>query len=97
MTELQVLRAPAQQPSPEPVSAPPALITEQEVALGTAAALGVQPNRVRWWTRAGLVVASAFRDTTVTASTPSRPKPRNVPRRYGFLEDALMAREMDRL
>ncbi|MCV7257765.1 hypothetical protein [Mycobacterium shimoidei] len=96
MTEPHLRSAPADQRTLEPVSAPPALITEQELALGTAAAQGVQPDKVRWWTSVKLGVAAAFRDISVAAKTTSQPK-RQFPRRYGFLEDALMAREMDRL
>lgn len=97
MTEPELLPATPQQSTRERVSAPAAVITEQEVAIGTAAALGVQPNRLRWWTRAKRGVGVALRSMSAAASVTSRPSPRNVPRRYGFLEDALMAREMYRL
>ena len=36
------------EPALEKESAPPILITEQEVAFGTAAALGTQPRTTRW-------------------------------------------------
>ena len=101
MTELQVLRAPA--PSQEPpqaletASAPPILITEHDVTLGSAAALGVQPKRIRWWNRVNLALSGALRPSSAFPTAKPRQKPRDVPRRYVFLEDALMAREMDRL
>lgn len=98
MTELQVLPAPAPAPQAfETVSAPPILITEQEVALGSAAALGVRPKQVPWWNRVNLAVSAAARPSSAVASAKPRQKPRDVPRHYDFLEDALMAREMDRL
>lgn len=70
----------------------PTLITEQEVVLGTAAALS--PPSTRWWTRAARVFAPA-RMLATTASD-SRPKPRHYPPRLDFLEDSRMAREMYR-
>jgi hypothetical protein len=45
------------EPALERVSAPPILITEQEVAFSTAAALGTQPRTSRWWIRAIRVIA----------------------------------------
>jgi|GEM_PF-1140230 len=98
MTEPHVIPAAALEVSGEPepalerVSARPILITEQEVAFGTAAALGVQLRTTRWWIRATRVIAAATRRMFLTLMADSR-----RPRRYGFLENALMAREMDRL
>ncbi|MGH3678090.1 MAG: hypothetical protein ACRDU5_20615 [Mycobacterium sp.] len=56
-------------------AAAPALITEQEVLFGTAAAVAV-PSAKR-----------------------NRPRDvrRHYPKRYSYLEDSLMSREMDRL
>ena len=59
------------------------LITEPEVAFGTAAALPVQPTRTRWWI---MTIAAVLR----------RMFPTTPPRRRYF-EDAVMAREMYRL
>lgn len=77
MTGLHVMPAPGVQPALKTVGPPPILITEQQVAISTAAALGVKAKPNRWWRRATRATDRA--------------------RRYGFLEDALLAREMDRL
>jgi hypothetical protein len=69
----------------------PTLITEQEVLLGTAVAL--RPPSIRWWTR----LALALRDMYAVTTTDQRPERRHYPRQYEFIEDARMAREMDRL
>ncbi|WP_375485462.1 hypothetical protein [uncultured Mycobacterium sp.] len=68
------------------------LITEQEVLLGTAAALA--PPSTRWWMRAARVFAAPAR-FAATASD-SRPKRRHYPPRLDFIEDSRMAREMYR-
>jgi hypothetical protein len=78
------------QPIPQPPPAPPSveasstgvLITEQEVLFGTAAV--VLPKREG--------ITRRF-----DVSRPSRPRRRDYPRRYQFLERSLMGREMDRL
>lgn len=69
----------------------PTLITEQEVLLGTAAAL--RPPSTRWWTRVTVTARSMF----VTTAADPRPQRRHYPPRYDFIEDARMAREMYRL
>lgn len=69
----------------------PALITEQQVRFSTAAALSA-PTRQR--TRNARVVAAMRR---MFASEAPRPERRHHARRYSFLENALMGREMDRL
>jgi hypothetical protein len=73
----------------------PTLITEQEVLFATAAA--VRPPTTRWWTRATDVLASTGRRMFVTIGAAARPPQRHYPRRYDFIEDARMAREMYRL
>ena len=86
-------------PIPRPISpAPPdeaasteVLITEQEVLFGTAAAVSAQREGLR-----RRFFASVKRAFAVSADA-SRPKRGDYPRRYAFLEGALMAREMDRL
>jgi hypothetical protein len=65
------------------------VITEAEVALGTAAATGVRRKDRRW-------VALLSR-IFVAAPKESRPKRRPYPRRYAYLERARMARETERL
>jgi hypothetical protein len=65
------------------------LITEAEVALGTAAATGVRRKDRRW-------VALLSR-IFVAAPKESRPKRRPYQPRMAYLEHARMAREMGRL
>jgi hypothetical protein len=65
------------------------LITEAEVALGTAAATGVRRKDIRW-------VALLSR-IFVRAPKRSRPKRRPYRPRMAYLEHSLMAREMERL
>lgn len=76
----------------ESVSQPPAIITEQEVAFSTAAALGLpreKPSRS---------VIGALRARLRHSSEDAPPAPRHYPpRRDEFLEGAAMAREMFRL
>lgn len=81
----------------EGVSAPPFLINEREFAFGTAAALGVQRKTPRLWFRATRVIPAALRRLFLTSTADSRRPQRYSPRRYTFLENAIMAREMDRL
>ncbi len=78
------------------VSPAPVLITEQEVALGTAVALRPRPSTRRRWIAAirGLLAAV---EHALVAPTEDRPPRRDHPKRYAFLENACMAREMDRL
>jgi hypothetical protein len=99
MAEPHVIPPPAPEPpgKPEPaietVSAPPILITEQEVAFSTAAARGVRPRTSHRWIRATSLVALTIRRMTAD----SHRAPRYDPQHYRFLEDARMAREMHRL
>jgi hypothetical protein len=80
------------------VSAPPILIPGQEVAFSAATALGLlQPKTSRWWLRATRVIAAAPRRLFLTSTADSLRPQRYSPRRYSFLENAIMAREMDRL
>jgi hypothetical protein len=76
----------------EPVTQPPVVITEQQVAFSTAAAvplLRTKPIR-----RVIAAVRAMFR----SSSEDERPARRHYPpRREAFLEDAAMAREMRRL
>lgn len=80
--------------SPAPSSEGTTLITEQQVLFATAAAVAlprVQPTR---WSVAVKAVSGAMSAMT----TPSRPPAaRYKARRYVYLENALMSREMDRL
>lgn len=65
------------------------LITEAQVALGTAAATGVRPKDRRW-------VAPLSR-IFVPAPKASRPKRHLYPPRMAYLDHPRMAREMERL
>jgi hypothetical protein len=87
------------EPMPQTPSAAPSveasstevLITTQEVVFGTAAAVGMPRENT-----GGRLVA-IMRRMFATSTDAPKPRPRNYPKRYGFLENALMAREMDRL
>ncbi len=67
------------------------LITTQEVLFGTAAAAGMRRPKIG--RRFLAVILRIF----VPSRDSSRPKPRDYPKRYTYIEDALMGREMDRL
>ncbi|HTQ22405.1 hypothetical protein [Mycobacterium sp.] len=72
---------------------PTTLITEQEVVFSTAVALS--PS-TRQQSRGARIVA-AVRSMFALSSEASGRERRYAPRRYGFLENSLMSREMDRL
>lgn len=78
--------------SPEPIvgNAAPALITEQQVLFGSAAAVAL-PAKTRRFGGLFESVRSAF------ARPEKRPARKHYPKRHAFLEGALMSREMDRL
>lgn len=69
----------------------PTLITEQEVLFATAATL--RPPSPRWWAR----LAASTRRVFATSAADQRPERRRYPQQLDFVEDARMAREMDRL
>jgi hypothetical protein len=73
------------------VSSTEVLITTQQVVFSTAAALGARRENT------GGQFVAIMRRMLATSTDGSRPRREYYPRRYGFLEDALMAREMDRL
>ncbi|OSC28042.1 hypothetical protein B8W69_12530 [Mycobacterium vulneris] len=88
--------APDTQPIPQPLSAAPSaegapaevLISTQQVLFGTAAVQGTR--------RAPLAgrIASALRRMAADANQPRHP---HYPTHYTYIENARMAREMDRL
>jgi hypothetical protein len=83
--------------SPEP-SQTLVLITEHEVLFSTSAAVSLQRRKnAHWWVDATRVVAASMRRMSRTPAASPSPAPKYCPRRYGYLEAALMAREMDRL
>ena len=81
----------------QPVSSAPVLVTEQEVLLSTTAAVSASPTTTRWWTAAARGVAVALRRIAPMSAAVSGPVQRYAPKRYGYLERALMSREMGRL
>ncbi|MCV7088982.1 hypothetical protein [Mycobacterium interjectum] len=84
-----------QQPSAAPpveVTSAEVLISTQQVVFSTATALGAVHRK----SIGGRLVAIARRILT-TPTDASAPQRRHYPKRYGFLENALMAREMERL
>jgi hypothetical protein len=85
-----ILPTPSVAPSDEAASTE-VLITEQEVLFSTAAAVPARRDSI-----SRRFVASMRRIFAVSADA-SRPKRGDYPKRYEFLERALMAREMDRL
>lgn len=77
-----------------PESATPStLITEQQVLLGSAAALAGPTVRRSYLA----MVRAAFGLRTRGPRPDGLVKPRHYPRHHDFLEDALMSRMMDRL
>ena len=82
--------APKPQP-PSTASSTQVLISTQEVLFSTAAAVGVRRASI------GDRFAAIMRRMFATSTDAARPRPTYEPRRYGFLENALKAREMDRL
>ncbi len=79
------------------VSPAPVLITEQEVALGTAVALRPQPSTLRRWVEATRVLLASMERALVVSPHDDRPKRCDYPKNYAFLERASMARAMERL
>lgn len=93
MLEISAAQADSLQSIAPASQRPVVLITEQQLAFSTAAAMPLprtSPTR-------GLL--AAFRAMFLTSSREPRPAPRQYysPRRDKFLEDAAMAREMHRL
>jgi antitoxin component of MazEF toxin-antitoxin module len=79
------------------VSPAAVLISEQEVVLGTAVALRARPKTRRRWFEAINLLRGAMQRTLTPSTQEGRPVRREYPKRYAFLENACMAREMDRL
>lgn len=79
------------------VSPAPVLISEHEVVLSTAVALRARPTTQRRWFEAVNVLRAAMQRSLAPPAQEARPVRRDYPKRYAFLENACMAREMDRL
>ncbi|RDH79275.1 hypothetical protein DVS77_07520 [Mycolicibacterium moriokaense] len=69
-----------------------ALITEQQVLLGSAAALAPAPAR---HSHVGHQLSAAVRAMFTRPEKPQAPK--HYPQRFAYLERSAMSREMDRL
>jgi hypothetical protein len=72
-----------------------ALITEQQVLLSSAAVVALPPAKTRRWTDTIHAISGALR--AMFAATEKRPARRHYPKRHAWMDNALMAREMDRL
>jgi hypothetical protein len=70
-----------------------ALITEQQVRFSTAAAVALPATKSRRWTGAIASLVAAVR----SAAGPPEPVRRHHSERHAYLQNSLMAREMDRL
>jgi hypothetical protein len=79
------------------VSPASVLISEREVALSTAVALRARPTTRRRWFEAINVLRAAMQRSLAPSTQEGRPVRRDYPKRYTYLENACMAREMDRL
>lgn len=71
------------------------LITEQQVLMASAAAIGVAPVKTHRAIDALYALAGAVRLVFLGSDKP--PAQRHYPKRHAYLENALMSREMDRL
>ncbi len=94
-TKLSGTARPVDEPAPNPPAAEAVsaevLFSTGAVAFGTAAAQGVRRETV-----GGRLVA-AVRRWFATSPREAQPRPHHYPQHYGFLEQALLAREMERL
>lgn len=91
--------APGVETTLEAASPAPTLITEQQVVFATAAAAAapVPSPTVRWWSKTSHAVR-ATASSMLRTSGVKAPRPRSYyPRHYVYLENARMAREMERL
>lgn len=75
----------------------PVLISEHEVVLGSVVALRARPTTRRRWFEPINVLRAAVRRSPAPSTREGRPVRRDYPKRYTFLENACMAREMGRL
>jgi hypothetical protein len=85
------------EPILESVTSATVLVTEQEVAFATAAAVRTRPTTARWWIATISVVLGAIHRMVAAVASGAGPARRHYPKHYTFLEHACMAREMDRL
>ncbi|HEX4586388.1 MAG TPA: hypothetical protein VH185_00280 [Mycobacterium sp.] len=71
------------------------LITEQQVLFSTASAVALPPAKTRRLSGAIHAVSAALRAMFAASEKP--PARKHYPKRHVWLDNALMAREMDRL
>jgi hypothetical protein len=83
-------------PAPAVVAPAPTLITEKQVLFSTAAAVAVRPTTIRRWPNAMAAVRSVVGGMWTTSTADSREPHPHYPKRYEFLEQACMSREMSR-
>ncbi len=81
-------------PTVEQAADTAALITEQQVMFGSAAALA--PAKTRRWGNPASGVATAVRAMFARPEKQPRAQ-KHHPQRFGYLEHSAMSREMDRL
>ncbi len=79
------------------VAPAPVLITEHEVALGTAVALRARPTTRRRWLGAPQLLLAALNRRPAPSTQDGSPTRRSYPQHYAFLENACLAREMEHL
>jgi hypothetical protein len=84
--EERISQAPAVEASSTEV-----LISTQQVVFGTAATAGVRRESI------GARFVAIMRRMVMTSTDEASPRRRHHPKHYAFLEQALMAREMERL
>jgi hypothetical protein len=79
------------------VAPAPVLITAHEVALGTAVALRARPTTRRRWIEATHQLLAALNRRRAPSTQDRFRTRRNYPKHYGYLENACLARAMERL
>ncbi len=79
------------------ISPAPVLISEHEVALATTIALRPRPPAPRRWIGAARGLLAAAQRSSAAPVHRERPARHEYPKHYAFLENACMAREMQRL
>ena len=75
----------------------PILITVNEVAFSTAAAVPMRRTTMHRWTDAIRVALTAAHQMFLTSTSDSLTPRRHYPKNYAYLENSRLAREMDRL
>jgi hypothetical protein len=78
-------------------STAPVLISEHEVAFATSIALRTRPPARSRWAEATHALVAAVHRTVAPPTHDDRKPRRDYPRRYAYLENACMAREIERL